>query len=267
MLMTEFENEYDVNRGARLCSNVRLATIETVEVSGKYLVYSARIRYDFGRVVVDNYKSLGDRIFFHQFEAQRTHWAIKDVSVEEVITAFGLASKIDPVPVTPPPPPPPQPGALEHEQSVTSVEEFLKKINEFQAEGDHEAFYRGHSDYHRYIRSCGPVKNWNTLRVHASGRCLRMRRRAEVFLWMLKCLFNPLVAVKFSCPENGRAAVNKGHGISALYCPQGLQPVKNFLKKTLYVIIKKSCFTPKRRFYFIPFFSSNPEVKSVLLYT
>ncbi|NYB00570.1 MULTISPECIES: FRG domain-containing protein [Pantoea] len=150
VLMTEFENEKHLDGRSRLYSNVRVAMIESIKVRGKNLEYAARIYYDFGRVIVDNYRALAERFFFHQFEAQRTHWAIKDVSLAEVMTTFGLTIPAPPLPgpaLIPPPPPPPPPGMIESEQSVTSVEAFLQKINEFQAEDGYEVFYRGHSDY------------------------------------------------------------------------------------------------------------------------
>ncbi|KMV66936.1 hypothetical protein WB66_24125 [bacteria symbiont BFo1 of Frankliniella occidentalis] len=145
MLMTEFENEQHLDGRSCLYSNVRVATIERVEVRGKNLVYAARIHYDYGKVIVDNYKALADRFFFHQFEAQRTHWAIKEATLTEVMTVFGLAPPK--VPALDSPPPPPPPGLLERRRSVKSVQEFLQRINESQAEDGHEVFYRGHSDY------------------------------------------------------------------------------------------------------------------------
>jgi len=75
----------------------------------------------------------------------RTHWAIKEISLHEVMNAFGLKPPAPPEVV--PPPPPQHPGKLELEQSVTSVEAFLKKVNELKAEEGQEVFYRGHSDY------------------------------------------------------------------------------------------------------------------------
>jgi len=147
ILMTEFENEQHQDGRSHLYSNVRVAMIESVKVTGKNLVYAARIHYDFGRVIVDNYRALADRFFFHQFESQRTHWAIKEVSLTEVMTAFGLKTPavpvLDPAPLTPPLPP----GVMERQHSVTSVEAFLQKINECQAQDGHEVFYRGHSDF------------------------------------------------------------------------------------------------------------------------
>jgi hypothetical protein len=152
VLMTEFDNEQHQDGRSHLYSNVRVAMIESIRVSGKNLEYAARIHYDFGRVIVDNYKALADRFFYHQFEAQRTHWAIKDVSLPEVMHAFGLTIPVPrpqgPVLVPPLPPPAPSlPGVTEREESVTSVEKFLQKIDEFQAQDGHEVFYRGHSNF------------------------------------------------------------------------------------------------------------------------
>ncbi|MCX2202520.1 FRG domain-containing protein [Pantoea agglomerans] len=151
VLMTEFENERHLNGSSHLYSNIRIAMIESVKVSGKNLEYAARIYYNFERVIVDNYRALADRFFYHHFEAQRTHWAIKDVRLNEVIAAFGLTIPVSLIPapalIPSPPPPPLQHGESEYNQSVTSVEAFLQKVNEFQAEEGLEVFYRGHSDY------------------------------------------------------------------------------------------------------------------------
>lgn len=122
LLMTEFVNEHHLDGRSRLVSNIRVGMLESVAVNGKNLEYAVRITYDFGKVIVDNFKVLGDRFFFHLFETTRTHWAIKEVSLPEVMAAFGLkVSAPPPVSVSPPPPP----GLFEREQSVTSVEAFL----------------------------------------------------------------------------------------------------------------------------------------------
>jgi hypothetical protein len=152
VLMTEFENERHADGRSRQYSSIRVGMLESVSVRGKNLEYAVRIYYDFGKVVVDNYRALADRFFFHLFETSRTHWAIKEVNLAEVMDIFELQVPAPvtaaPALVTPPPPPPsPPPGILERQQSVTSVEAFLQKINEFQAQDGHEVFYRGHSNY------------------------------------------------------------------------------------------------------------------------
>ncbi|QIE99926.1 FRG domain-containing protein (plasmid) [Pantoea stewartii] len=140
LLMTEFANEQSYQ-----FSNIRVGMLEEVNVKGRNLEYAVRIYYDFGKVNVDNYRALADRFFFHLFETGRTHWAIKDVSLPEVMGAFKL--QVPAVPTLDPPPPPLSPGVLERQDSVRSVEAFLQKINEFQAQDGHEVFYRGHSDF------------------------------------------------------------------------------------------------------------------------
>jgi hypothetical protein len=90
LLMTEFVNEQHPDGRSRLISNIRVGMLESVAVNGKNLEYAVRINYDFGKVVVDNFRVLGDRFFFHLFETSRTHWAIKEVSLPEVMIAFGL---------------------------------------------------------------------------------------------------------------------------------------------------------------------------------
>lgn len=90
LLMTEFVNEHHLDGRSRLVSNIRVGMLESVAVNGKNLEYAVRITYDFGKVIVDNFKVLGDRFFFHLFETTRTHWAIKEVSLPEVMAAFGL---------------------------------------------------------------------------------------------------------------------------------------------------------------------------------
>lgn len=150
VLMTEFENEQHPDRSSHLYSNIRVGMLESVAVKGKNLEYAIRISYVFEKANVDDYKVLGEQFFFHQFETQRTHWAIKEVSLPVVMKVFELKPPRPQAPALfppPPPPPPPHPGVLERLQSVKSVEAFLQKINQFQAEQGHEVFYRGHSDY------------------------------------------------------------------------------------------------------------------------
>lgn len=148
LLMTEFVNEQHLDGRSRMFSNVRVAMLESVAVKGKNLDYTLRINYDFGRVVVDNFRALGDRLFFHLFETSRTHWAIKDVSLPDVLAAFELKVPAPSASATGEAPPPATPsGSNEPAQSVKSVEAFLQKIREVQAPEGHEMFYRGHNDY------------------------------------------------------------------------------------------------------------------------
>lgn len=146
LLMTEFEVEQDTNGRSHHYSNVRVAKLLSLDVKGKNLEFTVRISNDFGKIIVDNYRELGDRFFFHLFETGRTHWAIKDVSVKEVLQAFELGLTGPPA-MVPETPQLPIPGVREREQSVTSVEAFLQKIDEFQAQDGHEVFYRGHSSF------------------------------------------------------------------------------------------------------------------------
>lgn len=139
LLMTEFVNEQHLDGSSNLYSNIRVGMLETVEVKGKNLEYSVRILNVFERTKVDNYRALADRFFYHLFETMRTHWAIKDVSLHEVMAAFEL-------PVSPPATPAPV-KELPLPKTVTSVEAFLKKVKEYEAQEGQEVFYRGHSDY------------------------------------------------------------------------------------------------------------------------
>lgn len=144
LLMTEFEIERNLEGISRQCSNIRVAELEGISVNGKNLDYSFRILHDFGKVVVDGFRVLGDRLFYHLFETSRTHWAVKDISLDEVLTAFQLSLR---VPTPSKSVAVPQPGLQERKQSVTSIEAFLRKINEIQAQEGQDVFYRGHSDY------------------------------------------------------------------------------------------------------------------------
>ncbi|HAB6613871.1 TPA_asm: hypothetical protein GNB54_002820 [Salmonella enterica subsp. enterica serovar Paratyphi C] len=96
LLMTEFVNEQNLEGRSRLVSNIRVGMLESVTVNGKNLEYAVRIDYDYEKVTVDNFRVLGDRFFFHLFETSRTHWAIKEVSLPEVMNAFGLRLPIPP---------------------------------------------------------------------------------------------------------------------------------------------------------------------------
>lgn len=149
LLMTEFVNEQHLDGTSRLYSNIRVGVLESVAVKGKNLEYSVRIHYVFERASVDNYRALADRFFYHLFETMRTHWAIKEVSLPEVMDAFNLYVPL-PNPAAPVEEPPQLHAPVEEPplpQPVTSVEEFLQKVNEFQAQEGQEVFYRGHSDY------------------------------------------------------------------------------------------------------------------------
>jgi FRG domain. len=149
VLMTEFSREYDIQNRSRQCSNVRVGMLESLAVDGKYIKYTVRIYHDFGKVDVGNYTALGDRFISHTFETGRTHWAIKDVSVQDVLYAFELGIPDLQATLNRQTPQLSSilPGILEREQSVKSVEDFLLKISEYQANDGYEVFYRGHADY------------------------------------------------------------------------------------------------------------------------
>ena len=63
LLMTEFEKGRLPDSQPHLFSKVRVATLQSVVVNGKDLDYSFKIDHDFGRVIVDNFRQLGDRLF------------------------------------------------------------------------------------------------------------------------------------------------------------------------------------------------------------
>ncbi|GLX62571.1 hypothetical protein KMU_06110 [Proteus vulgaris] len=142
LLMTEFEKERTLDNCTRLVSNIRVAILENITVNGSNLDYSFKIQNDFGTVVVDNFHSLGGRLFFHLFETSRTHWAIKDIDLNQVLLAFELDINVPSSPI-----PHSIPDESKKTESVTSVEEFLRKINNIPIKEDQEAFYRGHSNY------------------------------------------------------------------------------------------------------------------------
>jgi hypothetical protein len=112
VLMTEFENERHEDGRSHLYSNIRVGMLESVAVKGKNIEYAIRISYVFEKANVDDYKVLGEQFFFHQFETQRTHWAIKEVTLPVVMKVFELKPPAPPRQASvrfPPPPASPSP--------------------------------------------------------------------------------------------------------------------------------------------------------------
>jgi len=144
LLMTEFESQMSMDDGPQIFSKVRIAKLENVSVKRNILHYSFRIIKDLGKVIVDSPRVINGKLFFHNFETVRTHWAIKNITISEALEALQITLVVPPPPISPLDEKSNEPEDIE---SVRSVEEFLRKINDLEVQDGSEVFYRGHSNY------------------------------------------------------------------------------------------------------------------------
>jgi len=144
LLMTEFEKSYKNKPEIKFFSNVRLVKLTSIAVKDQRINYTFELIKDYGMVDVTNFDNIPGDFIIHRFETSRTHWALKDIELNIVLTVFGLA-----------PIPEPSPPIIISDNAndipsndicVDSVVSFLDEVNKFKPADGTELFYRGHSD-------------------------------------------------------------------------------------------------------------------------
>lgn len=144
LLMTEFDKDRSNKPVIKFSSHVRLVKLTSIAVEDTNINYTFELLQDYGEVDVSDFDEVPGEFIIHFNEITRTHWALKDIDLNSVLTVFGLT----PLP-TPPPPIVTFDNANDiHSEDicVDSVVSFLEEVHKFKPADGTELFYRGHSD-------------------------------------------------------------------------------------------------------------------------
>ncbi|TKK37822.1 FRG domain-containing protein (plasmid) [Pantoea agglomerans] len=144
LLMTEFDKNYNNKLEIKFYSNVRLVRLTSIAVKDQRINYTFELLKDYGMVDVTDFEDIPGDFINHRFETSRTHWALKNIELNTVLTVFGLT----PIFVSPPS------GVIADNANdiprsdiyVDSVVSYLEEVNKFKPVDGTELFYRGHSD-------------------------------------------------------------------------------------------------------------------------
>ncbi|MFC0013300.1 FRG domain-containing protein [Devosia nitrariae] len=126
----------------------RLGQILETTIVGRDIRYSFRIDRDYNRMPVVEQGSVIAALNLGRWELSRTHWAVKDGNIEDVlaslplqqVVAFAPAPPLAAVPapgVIPDSPPSPNP--------LSTVQSYIELVLSTPAGSEEEVFYRGHS--------------------------------------------------------------------------------------------------------------------------
>lgn len=132
VFMTELENNQ---------SHIRIGEITKISVDNINISYGFKFTKDFGLITLDEDNLFRKLFLSGRWEIHRTHWAIKDLTINELFKSLDLS---------------PDNLVNKKKQSliksnndsptVSSVEGFLRQLKKITMDNGTEIFYRGHGD-------------------------------------------------------------------------------------------------------------------------
>ncbi|WP_188851286.1 FRG domain-containing protein [Aureimonas glaciei] len=227
-----FMSEVQYNADGPEVVAVRIGRIFNVRIESGDIHYDFIIDESFGMLPLVDRKQFEGAFGLGRMEVYRTHWALKNGSLEDAIRSVGLVRTFrgPNVPLSPPPPPPPPPMipvpdiALPEPVVVENLQQYLEFILGLAVgEGD-DVFYRGHpSKYYRLEPSLfrkTPAGEYRYLQNESKmvseilttqsasfasdqymlDRLVRMQHFG-LPTRLLDISYNPLVALYFCCAE------------------------------------------------------------------
>jgi hypothetical protein len=138
---------------------LRTGRVSNLSVIGQEIHYTFHIERVVGPYQVPERKQFEQIFGLGRWEISRTHWAIKQGDLSQILVSLGVPQlPHPPAPANPPsapssppiaaPPLPPAPSPFW--PAVDSVEAFVTEIMKINAEPEEEMFYRGHFDHKNY---------------------------------------------------------------------------------------------------------------------
>lgn len=141
-------------------SLIRIGTIHNLKLSHSgresCIKFDFIINNDLGRRRLENENKYNLELGLGSFGLKRTHWSVKQTSIDDVLNLLGVGDYLKPVElisaewVGPRPFPVTieiVPDHQEKEELIEDANSYLEKILSHSFSHDEEIFYRGHSDY------------------------------------------------------------------------------------------------------------------------
>lgn len=139
LIMTEAYRDRDSDDNKRYI-NIRLADISNAYINKKDICFDFEIKKDYGKLTIENEKEIERVLSLGYFGLNRTHWAVKDGDINNLLELLRLGkAKIKSVDTE-------VPDQKHNYPSIDSVESFLHLVFKKTKNDDKEVFYRGHSD-------------------------------------------------------------------------------------------------------------------------
>ncbi|QDC39015.1 FRG domain-containing protein [Sphingobium fuliginis] len=140
-----FMSEIKEDREGHATINIRVGTVENLQVISSEIQYEFRIERDLGSVRIDDRERFRLALAMGQWELHRTHWAVKEGDLMRALADLGLADHA-PVPSEPLPLPLPPDSTKAEWPTIDKLEDYLARVLALKIEDGEEIFYRGHSD-------------------------------------------------------------------------------------------------------------------------
>ncbi|CAI1539116.1 FRG domain-containing protein [Serratia plymuthica] len=219
LFITEIYLKHDHNDGNNRYLRVRLGEIRDLHKDKEDICYTFKITHDFGEIKNPKTEKYKETLDLGNFGLSRTHWAVKDKDLNEVLLSLGLG-KVDSKKN--------KNVRLKYQNNeITKINDlkgyldFIKKSNN----PNQETFYRGHSRSEYELVPSLFRKHDNGTHKHLDSESFMVREiltarpnefKSDSFTIdklvrmqhyglptrLLDITSNPLIALYFSCCEN-----------------------------------------------------------------
>jgi len=131
-------------------SSVRIGKLKSIEERERTILIKYELYTDIPEIPFSSIEPIAKLLDIRDWEMNRTHWAVKDEDLIEILDSASLikSNQIKPSPISRK-----IDDLTETDISlpkITSIQEFIGKILSEKKQADIEIFYRGHSDKEKY---------------------------------------------------------------------------------------------------------------------